>query len=35
MEAEHRAKFERNVRKNNPNMSAKEMDEAYKNRKRK
>jgi len=35
MAAEHRARFERNVRKTSPNMSAKEMDEAYKNRKKK
>ena len=35
MEAEHRARFERNVRKNDPNITDKEMDEAYKNRKRK
>tara|TARA_Y100000401_G_C8282153_1_gene204070 strand:- start:66 stop:917 length:852 start_codon:yes stop_codon:yes gene_type:complete len=35
MAAEHRARFERNVRKNDPNISDKEMDEAYKNRKRK
>ena len=35
MAAEHRARFERNVRKNDPNITDKEMDEAYKNRKRK
>ena len=35
MKAEHRARFERNVRKNDPNITDKEMDEAYKNRKRK